>query len=204
MKFLLGIKKNMSQMFDEGGNARTVTIISAPASTVTTIKTLEKDGYSAVQVGAGEKKPKNIAKAQKGQFKNLGSFRFLKEFRGDAGTLKAGDKIESSIFAAGDLITVSAISKGKGFQGTVKRHHFKGGSRTHGQKHSERDAGAIGGGARAGGRVAKGIRMSGRMGGDRVTTKNLTVLKVLPETSEILIEGSLPGVRGALVEIREA
>ncbi|MEK7176141.1 MAG: 50S ribosomal protein L3 [Patescibacteria group bacterium] len=106
-------------------------------------------------------------------------------------------------FKEGDLVRVSGISKGKGFQGVVKRHGFKGGKRSHGQKHSEREAGSIGGGGRAGGRVVKGMRMAGRMGGEKVTVKNLEVVKVLPETKEIFIRGALPGRRGSLLEIKK-
>ncbi|MSR87642.1 MAG: 50S ribosomal protein L3 [Candidatus Zambryskibacteria bacterium] len=102
----------------------------------------------------------------------------------------------------GEIITVSGISKGKGFQGVVKRHGFKGGRRSHGQKHSEREAGSIGGGGRAGGRVAKGMRMAGRMGGTRVTVKNLQIIKVLPESLEVFISGAIPGRRGTKVEIK--
>lgn len=102
----------------------------------------------------------------------------------------------------GEIVTVSGTSKGKGFQGVVKRHKFQGGRRSHGQKHSEREAGSIGGGGRAGGRVIKGMRMAGRMGGERVTVKNLKVIKVLPETREIFIRGAIPGRRGSLVEIK--
>lgn len=104
---------------------------------------------------------------------------------------------------SGDIITVSGISKGKGFQGVVKRHKFQGGRRTHGQKHSEREAGSIGGGGRAGGRVVKGMRMAGRMGGERVTVKNLKIIKMLPETKEIFIGGAIPGRRGSKIEIRK-
>src|SRR3989344_6010040 len=102
----------------------------------------------------------------------------------------------------GDIVTVSGKSKGKGFQGVVKRHKFKGGSRSHGQKHSEREAGSIGGGGRAGGRVVKGTRMAGRMGNERITVKNLKIIKILPETHEIFIRGAIPGRRGSIVEIR--
>jgi len=103
---------------------------------------------------------------------------------------------------SGDIVTVSGKSKGKGFQGVVKRHKFKGGSRSHGQKHSEREAGSIGGGGRAGGRVVKGMRMAGRMGNERITVKNLKIIKILPETHEIFIRGAIPGRRGSMVEIR--
>ena len=109
---------------------------------------------------------------------------------------------DAAALTEGAIVTTSGISKGKGFQGVVKRHGFKGGRRSHGQKHSEREAGSIGGGGRAGGRVAKGMRMAGRMGGTRVTVKNLRVVKVLPETKEVFISGAVPGRRGSLVEIR--
>ena len=120
-------------------------------------------------------------------------------------TLVAVEDAESQALEGlteGEMVTISGKSKGKGFQGVVKRHGFKGGSRTHGQKHSEREAGSIGGGGRAGGRVVKGMRMAGRMGGERVTVKNLRVIKILPETKEVFIEGAVPGRRGSKVEIK--
>lgn len=110
--------------------------------------------------------------------------------------------IDAALFVEGEMVTVSGISKGKGFQGVVKRHKFQGGRRSHGQKHSEREAGSIGGGGRAGGRVVKGMRMAGRMGGERVTVKNLRIIKILPETREIFIRGAVPGRRGSVVEIK--
>jgi 50S ribosomal protein uL3 len=116
---------------------------------------------------------------------------------GEQGT----DSEAQPILTEGEMVTVSGTSKGKGFQGVVKRHRFKGGRRTHGQKHSEREAGSIGGGGRAGGRVIKGMRMAGRMGGDRVTIKNLQIIKVVPETREVFIRGALPGRRGSQLEI---
>jgi large subunit ribosomal protein L3 len=117
--------------------------------------------------------------------------------------LKLLNSEESSGVTEGETVTVSGISKGKGFQGVVKRHKFKGGRRSHGQKHSEREPGSIGGGGRAGGRVAKGMRMGGRMGGERVTVKNLSVVKILPESGEVFISGAVPGRKGTLVEIRK-
>jgi large subunit ribosomal protein L3 len=110
---------------------------------------------------------------------------------------------DASVFAEGDVVEVSGVSKGKGFQGVVKRHKFKGGRRSHGQKHSEREPGSIGGGARAGGRVAKGMRMAGRMGSDNITVKSLKVVKILPETNEILISGAVPGRRGTKLVVRQ-
>lgn len=203
MKYILGQKVNMTQVWDERGNARPVTVVAVSPNVVTQVKNVEKDGYSAVQVGWGTRKAKNINKPMKGHVKELGNFRGLKEWRLPIpATHTVGDKIGADVFKKGDEVTVSGISKGKGFQGVVKRHGFHGGSRTHGQKHSEREPGAIGGGARAGGRVAKGMRMAGRMGGERVTVKGLTVVDVLPEENLILIGGAVPGRRGTLVEIR--
>ena len=191
----------MTQVFDETGRVYPVTVLKAGPMTVTQIKTADgKDGYSAVQVGFGEKKVKNINKPAKGHFKELGNFVGTKEFKADA-TFAVGDKVDLSTFAAGDTVTVSAISKGKGFQGVVKRHGFHGGPRSHGQKHSEREPGSIGGGGRDGGRVAKGKRMAGRTGGDVITTKNLTVVKVSPETNELFIRGAVPGRRGTVVTV---
>ena len=211
MKFILGTKVNMTQVWDELGNARPVTVVSVSPNVITQIKTVEKDGYHAVQLGWGSRKPKNVNKAVKGHVKELGSFAGLREWRlpAQAGlpvpaTHTVGDKIGVDIFKKGDSVTVSGISKGKGFQGVVKRHGFHGGSRTHGQKHSEREPGAIGGGARAGGRVAKGMRMAGRMGGERVTVTNLRVIQVIPDENLILIEGAIPGRRGTVLEIRGA
>ena len=194
----------MTQVFAADGRAYPATILSAGPVVITQVKTTATDGYDAVQVGYGEQKESRIGKAQLGHMKDLGNFRDSIEFRVSAeevAKFKRGDKIDLSTFAEGEIITVRSESKGKGFQGVVKRHHFKGGSRTHGQKHSEREPGSIGGGGRAGGRVAKGIRMAGRMGGDMVTMKNLKVLQVRPETNEIVIHGSLPGRRGTLVSI---
>lgn len=204
MKFILGTKLNMTQVFDKDGNVFPVTVISATPSTVVQVKSKDKDGYSAIQLGFGERKAKNIKKPQIGHMKNLGTFKVLKEFRTDNSkdAKNVGDKIEIDTFSAGDTVEVSGISKGKGFQGVVKRHGFKGGPRSHGQKHSEREPGSISGGNREGGRVPKGMRMAGRMGSDRITLKNLKVVLVDKEKNEILIKGAIPGRRGTLVEIR--
>lgn len=199
MKFLLGTKGRMTQIYDETGRVHAATVVTAAPITVTQVKTAEKDGYEAVQIGAGVKAEKNIAKAQKGHTKDLGSFRTLKEFR-VVGEHQRGDKIDVTTFAVGDKIEVSAISKGKGFQGVVKRHNFAGGRRSHGQKHSEREPGSIGAGGMQ--RVMKGVRMAGRMGSDRVTVKNLKVLQVIPETNTLVISGAIPGRPGTTVEIR--
>lgn len=191
----------MTQIFDEAGVVHPVTVLKAGPVTVTAIKTVATDGYNAVQVGFGERKAKNINKALKGHMKD-GNFMHLKEFRTEGEpTFKIGDVIDLSTFATGDVVTVSSTSKSKGFQGVVKRHGFKGGPRTHGQKHSEREPGSIGGGGRDGGRVAKNKRMAGRMGGDRITSKGLTIVSIKPESGEIFLRGAVPGRRGTLVEL---
>ncbi len=205
-KFILGTKGRMTTVFTEDGRSYAATVVVAKPNTVTQIKTTEKEGYNAVQVGANEIKEKHANKAQIGNAKG----KFLKNFReftqrGGAPIegAEVGATIDVSAFAEGDTVEVSAISKGKGFAGVVKRHGFHGGPRSHGQKHSERSPGSIGGsGGRAGGRVAKGMRMAGRLGQDRVTVRNLKVLQVLPETGEMVISGAIPGRPGTLVEVK--
>ncbi len=193
----------MTQVFDEKGMTYPVTVLLATPNTVIALKDVTRDGYKAVQVGFGEKREKNITKPRLGQMGGA-KHSHLREYRTDDAdlALKVGDALDLTQFKEGDTVSVMAISKGKGFQGVVKRHKFKGGRRSHGQKHSEREPGSIGGGGRAGGRVAKGMRMAGRMGGDRVTVSNLKVIKVLPETGEIMIHGAVPGRRGTVVEIK--
>jgi len=200
---MLGTKGRMTQVFDEKGVVTAATMVSAGPLTVTQVKTQEVDGYSAVQVGSGVRREKNINKAQQGHLKDLANVRVMREFS-EVGESKRGDTMDISVFAPGDVVEVSAISKGKGFQGVVKRHGFSGGPRSHGQKNKERAPGSIGGGGRAGGRVVKGMRMAGRMGNDRVTVENLRVLQVDTENNMILISGAIPGRPGTLVEIRSA
>jgi large subunit ribosomal protein L3 len=199
MKFLLGTKEKMTQIFTDEGVVVPVTVIKTSPSVVTQVKTAQKDGYEAIQVGFGEKKAKNISKPVRGHIKDLGNFSTLKEFK-VAGEFQLGDKIEINTFNEGDIVMVSAISKGKGFQGVVKRHGFKGGRRSHGQKHSEREPGAIGSGGIQ--RVFKGLRMAGRMGADRVTVKGLKIAKLDASNNLIYIKGAVPGRRGTLVEIK--
>jgi large subunit ribosomal protein L3 len=202
MKFILGRKLNMSQIYDASGAAIPVTLVVARGNTVTQVRTKALDGYEAVQVGEGTRNANRINKAQKGHFKDLGSFAALNEFRVEAPAVKVGDKIELSQFKAGDVVTVSAISKGKGFQGVVKRHGFGGGPRSHGQKHSEREPGSISGGTREGGRVPKGMRMGGRMGSNKITIKGLNVVAIDKDNSIIYIKGAVPGRKGTLLEIK--
>ncbi len=215
MKFILGTKEKMTTVYTEDGRAYAATIIMAGPATVTQVKTVEKDGYNAVQIGFGETKDSRVNKPQLKHFHAaIGgadnakgkALKHFKELRKRDETpiegIELGATVDISSFEVGDKVEVSAISKGRGFQGVVKRHGFHGGRRTHGQKHSEREPGSIGGGGRAGGRVAKGMRMAGRMGNDRVTVRNLTVLQVHPETRELVLSGAVPGRRGTLVEIR--
>ena len=199
MKFILGRKLNMTQIFDNEGVVHPTTLVEVSPIVVTQVKTKETDGYNAVQVASGVKKAERINKAMKGHMKDLGAFASLREFRVNEVNNKVGDKIDLNQFKQGDAIEVSAISKGKGFQGVVKRNGFGGGPRTHGQKHSEREPGSIGGGLRN--KVPKKMRMAGRMGSDRVTIKNLRVLHVDPSANIMYISGAIPGKRGTLVEI---
>ncbi len=192
----------MTEYFAEDGKMHAATIVTAGPIVVTQIKNGEKDGYSAVQVGFGTKKEKNISKALMGHFAGKGLFSEVREFRmsrAEADAMNSGDTVSVDTFAAGDTVTVSGISKAKGFQGVIKRHNFKGGPRSHGQKHSERAPGSIGGGLRN--RVPKGMRMGGRMGGERITVSGLKVLAVDLETNTILIAGAVPGRRGTMLEI---
>lgn len=201
MNFILGTKEYMTQYFSEDGAVTPVTVISAPPSIVTRIFEKSKDGYDAVQVGFGAQKESRITKAEKGQMKG-GMYKVLREFRIKSDQKvdrKEGDSIDVSVFVPNDKVQVSSISKGKGFQGVVKRHGFGGGPRTHGQKHSEREPGSIGGGLRT--HVPKGMRMAGRMGSDRITQKNLKIVYVDKENNLLLVKGALPGRRGSLVEI---
>ncbi len=200
-KYILGTKQKMVQFFNEDGKCIPATLVQIGPVVVTQIKTKEKDGYDSVQVGFGSRKEKNIPKAQKGHFNNLGTFAYTREFRLDEEPqVKVGDSIDVSAFTVGDVVEISGVSKAKGFQGVVKRHGFHGGPRSHGQKHSEREPGSIG--ATGPQRVFKGMRMGGRMGGDRVTVKNLTVLGVDTENNIMLVSGAVPGHRGTLIEVK--
>jgi large subunit ribosomal protein L3 len=198
----LGYKSHMTQTLDSKGHMRAVTIITTDTHKVTQVKTSEVDGYSAVQIGFDTVSPNKIAKAQKGHLGEGVSLRHMREF--DFSANKGDDLDPFETLVPGTHIVIAGTSKGKGFQGGVKRHGFKGDKRTHGRKHSERKPGSIGGGGRAGGRVAKGMRMAGRMGGDRITVKGLEVLYTNPDTREIFISGAVPGRRGSLVEIHVA
>ena len=204
MKFILAKKEKMTRVFADDGRAYAGTILIADPVTVTAVKTKDgKDAYAAVQLGMGERRTKNISKAVLGHTKGKG-FEAIREFRTDT-PAEVGSTIDASVFAVGDTVRVSGLTKGKGFAGVVKRHGFHGGPRTHGQKHTERSPGSIGGsGGRAGGRVVKGKRMAGRMGTDRVTVTNLKVLAVDAKAGEIIVSGAVPGRRGTLLEVVSA
>lgn len=205
MKYIIGEKVSMTQVFTEDGRVHAGTIVKIAPTVVTQVKTEATDGYNAVQVASGTRRAKNVAKPQLGHFGDLGVFRHVREFKVSKELVDAaakGNQITIDAFQVGDIVEVAGISKGKGFQGVVKRHGFHGGPRSHGQKHSEREAGSIGGGGgRAGGRVAKGMRMAGRMGSDRITVKNLKVLTIDPAEGIMIISGAVPGRRNTVLEI---
>ena len=205
-KAILATKIGMTQIFAEDGSLIPVTVLKADPAVVTQVKTVENDGYSAVQVGFGEIREKLVNKPKKGHFAKAGVpvKRFLREFKlEDAENYKAGDEIKADVFASGDKVDVTATSKGKGFQGVVKRHGFGGvGQSTHGQDDRARKPGSIGACSYPA-KVFKGMRMGGQMGGDRVTTQNLQVLKVIPEHNLILVKGSVAGCNGSTVIIKK-
>lgn len=203
-KAILGEKIGMSQIFDSEGNVIPVTLVRVTPNVVVQVRTKEKDGYEAMQVGMGERKAKNIKKPQLGHFKELGNLRHVREFR-KLPTINyqlptRGEKIDVSVFQEGDIVKVSGISKAKGFQGVVKRHGFHGAPASHGTKHALREPGSIG--ATWPQRVIKGMRMAGRMGGVRISTKGLKVVKVDAENNMLAIKGAVPGKPGTLLEIR--
>lgn len=204
MKYILGTKEGMTQFFTEEGIVIPATIISVPEATVTLVRDIERDGYKAIQIASGEKNKKNINKAQQGHFGDKGDFRYVKEFRlGDTDELmNVGDTFNVSIFEAGDTVHVSGVSKGKGFQGVVKRHGFSGAPTSHGHRHDTRRPGSIGAGGPQ--RVFKGTRMAGRMGSDRITVKNLEVVAVDAQNHQLLVKGALPGRKGTVLEVVSA
>ena len=203
MKYILGTKQNMTQIFDENGVVYPVTLVSAGPVTVTCIKNKENTGYDAVQLGYGKMALNRLNKAERGHLaKNLKNkatgFNYLREWR-DGASLNVGDTVDLGSFTEGEMVNVSAVSKGKGFQSVIKRHGFHGGPRSHGQKHSERAPGSIGAGGRQG--VIKGMRMAGRMGSDRTTIRNLKIVRIDKDNNLVAIKGAIPGRRGTLVEI---
>lgn len=196
------MKKEMAQVFDADGLVTPATIIEVAPNTVTHVRSKENGGYVSVQLGTGVKRENALNKAEKGHLKDLGAFAHLREFLIDGDTtLKRGDKLDISQFSVGEEVSVSGVTKGKGFQGVVKRHGFHGGPRTHGQKHSEREPGSIGGGLRN--KVPKSMRMAGRMGGERITVNGLKVVHIDTEKNYLFVKGAVPGRRGTLLEIKD-
>jgi large subunit ribosomal protein L3 len=206
MTGILGKKIGMTSIFDERGDTIPCTVIEAGPCQVTQIKKKNIDGYDAIQVGFADKKVNLVNKPLSGHFTRAGATpkKLLREFRGlDVSDIKLGDEIKvDSIFSKGDVISVIGNSKGHGFQGVVKRHHFGGGSRTHGQSDRVRAPGSIGGSSYPS-RVFKGQRMAGRMGNTRVTIRNLKVVQVISESNLLLIKGSIPGHNNCYVEIHK-
>ena len=205
MKGIIGKKIGMTSIFAEDGKQIACTIIEAGPCTVTQVKTTETDGYSAVQLALGDKKEKHSTKSEINHYAKAQTApkRFVKEFRNYSLEKALGETVTLDIFEEGDAIEVVGTTKGKGFQGVVKRHGFSGvGEATHGQHDRSRAPGSIGGSSYPA-RVFKGMRMAGRMGSDRVKTKGLTVLKLFPEKNYVLVSGSVPGNNGSIVLIQK-
>jgi len=196
----------MTRFFDEAGKSNSITVIETGPCYVTQIKSKKTDGYNAIQVGFGEKKEKHITKPLKGHFAKakVSASEILKEFRDleSDEPLKPGDTIKLDAFATGDIVSITGISKGKGFAGVMKRHNFSGGSTTHGQSDRLRAPGSIGQSSYPS-RVFKGMKMAGQMGGKTVTVKGLQVLKVDPENNILIIKGAIPGANRGIVLIRK-
>lgn len=204
MRGILGKKVGMTQIFDKRGEVIPVTVIEAGPCYVTQVKTEERDGYKAIQLGFEETKPKRLNKPLRGHLRKLPPLRHLREIRvDDVEEYEEGQKVEVSLFQEGELVDVTGISKGKGFAGVVKRHGFRGGPKTHGQSDRHRAPGSIGQ-TTTPGRVYKGKRMAGRMGNERVTVQNLQVVLVDPERNLLAVKGSVPGNKGSLLVIEEA
>ena len=199
---IIGRKLGMTQLFSGDGKAEAVTAIEAGPCTVIQVKTVTREGYNAVQLGFGE--AKRLKSPQRGHLKELGQFRYLREFRvDDIEAIEVGERVDVSLFKEGDLIDITGISKGKGFAGVVKRHHFAGGPKTHGQSDRHRAPGSIGASASPG-RVLKGMRMAGHMGDDRVTARHLKVLEANPDRNLLLVKGAVPGAKNGLLLIRKS
>lgn len=207
MKGIIGKKVGMTQIFDEAGNVIPVTVIEAGPCYVTQIRTADRDGYIAVQLGFNETKPKRLTQGQLGHLRrnNLPALRILREFRLQENSLdvEEGQEIKCDVFAQGERVDVIGTSKGRGFAGTIKRHGFKRQPKTHGQSDRERAPGSIGMCATPG-RTLPGQKMAGRMGNDRVTIKNLEVVVVDAEKNLLAVRGSVPGAKDGIVLVRQA
>ena len=202
---IIGRKIGMTQLFQESGETVAVTAIQAGPSVVTQIKSRDKDGYDAIQVGFIENKVKQsqLNSPEMGHLRGLENVRYLREFRADdISSVKRGDKVDIGFLKHGDLVNVTGLSKGKGFAGVVKRHHFAGGPKTHGQTDRHRAPGSIGA-TTFPGRVFKGKRMAGHMGNRRVAARNLEVIQADPERNLLLVKGTVPGANGELLVIEK-
>jgi large subunit ribosomal protein L3 len=198
MKFILAKKLNMTQLFDEKGKVIPVTVLEAGPVRIAQIKTKDKDGYNAIQVGFGKKR--NVTKPLKGHLKDIGNVRWLREFRFDKEEdHKVGDEIRVDIFEIGDKVKITGTSRGKGFQGVVKRHGFHGVRSSHGNKDQSRTSGSIG--ATTPQHVIKGKKMAGRTGGKTITLRSMKVVKIDPEKNLLYLKGPLPGKRGTLITL---
>jgi large subunit ribosomal protein L3 len=202
MPAILAKKLGMTQRFLDDGKIERVTVLEAGPCPVTGIRTVDRDGYEAVQLAFDRCKEKSLTKAELGHLKkaDASAHRHLAEFRDEAGELLVGQTVTVEAFSPGDRIKVSGRSKGKGFQGTIRRHNFKSGPKSHGS-HNVRAPGSIGASATPS-RVFKGLRGPGRMGGGRVTQRGLTVVEVVPRRNLMLVRGAVPGPRGGVVEVR--
>jgi large subunit ribosomal protein L3 len=202
MAAILARKLGMTQRFLDDGRVERVTVLEAGPCPVTAIRTVERDGYEAVQLAFGACKEKSLTKAELGHLKkaDASAHRHLVEFRDEVGELLVGQTVTVDAFSAGDKIKISGLTKGKGFQGTIKRHNFKRGPKSHGS-HNIRAPGSIGASATPS-RVFKGIRGPGQMGGGRVTQRGLTIVELMPDRNLMLVRGSVPGPKGATVEVR--
>ena len=196
---IFGRKLGMTQVFSSAGEARGVTVVEAGPCVVVQIKTRERDGYDAIQLGFGQRKA--LTKPMRGHVKQLGNFRYLREVRvDDPNQYEIGQSLGADVFEEGDIVSVVGTSKGKGFAGGVKRYHFHGGPKTHGQSDRHRAPGSIGSGTTPG-RVRKGLHMAGHMGDARVTVKNLRVFQANSDRGVLLIEGSVPGGVNGVVRV---
>ncbi len=199
---IIGRKLGMTQIFRDNGTVEAVTAIETGPCLVIQIKTMDKEGYDAVQLGFGQ--AKRLKSPQLGHLKELGQFKHLREFRvNDTKDIKVGDKVEASLFKAGDLVDITGVSKGKGFAGVVKRHHFSGGPKTHGQSDRHRHPGSIGAGSSPS-RVFKGMRMAGHMGNERVTVRHLEVCEADPARNLLVVKGAVPGAKNGLLLIKKS
>ena len=199
---IIGKKLGMTQLFREDGKMEAVTALEAGPCAIIQVKKTATDGYNAVQLGFGSSR--KLKSAEKGHLKGLGTFRYLKEFRvNEADTAKVGDKLDVSLFKIGDKVDITGVSKSKGNAGVVKRHHFKGGPKTHGQSDRHRHPGAIGSTTYPG-RLWPGLRMAGRMGGEQITIRRLEVRGTDAERNLLLVKGAVPGAVNGLILIRKS